>query len=63
MKGEDVMKKIMELRPDTRVIVSSGSPDEERLKMLIKLGAKAFIKKPYPFDKLLKLIREVLDKS
>ncbi len=63
IKGEDVMKKIMELRPDTRVIVSSGSPDEERMKMLIKLGAKAFIKKPYPFDKLLKLIREVLDKS
>jgi len=63
MKGEDVMKKIMEFRPDTRVIVSSGSPDEERMKMLIKLGAKAFIKKPYPFDKLLKLIREVLDKS
>ncbi len=62
MKGEDVMRRIMEMRPDTRVIVSSGSPDEERMKMLIKLGAKAFIKKPYPFEKLLRLIREVLDK-
>lgn len=62
LKGEDVMKKIIERRSDARVIVSSGSPDEERMKMLIRLGAKAFIKKPYPFEKLLRLIREVLDK-
>ncbi len=62
MKGEDVMKKIMEIRPDARVIVSSGSPDEERMKMLLKLGAKAFIRKPYPLEKLLRLIRKVLDK-
>lgn len=62
MKGEDVMKKIMEMNYDIRVIVSSGSPDEERIKMLTKLGAKAFIKKLYPFEKLLRLIREVLDK-
>lgn len=62
LKGEDVIKKIMERRPDARVIVSSGSPNEERMKMLLKLGARAFIKKPYPFEKLLRLIREVLDK-
>lgn len=63
MKGEDVMKKIIEMKPNARVIVSSGSPDEERKKMLLKLGAKAFIGKPYPFEKLLRLIREILDKN
>lgn len=63
MKGEDVMKKIMEMKPNARVIVSSGSPDEERKKLLLKLGAKAFIRKPYPFEKLLRLIREILDKN
>lgn len=62
MKGEDVMKKIMEMTPDVRVIVSSGTSDKERIKFLTKLGAKAFINKPYPFEKLLRLIREVLDK-
>lgn len=63
MKGEDVMKKIIEMEPNARVIVSSGSPDEERKKILLKLGAKAFIRKPYPFEKLLRLIREILDKN
>ncbi len=61
LKGEDVMKKIMEINPDARVIVSSGSPDEERIKMLLKLGAKAFIRKPFPFEKLLRLIRNILN--
>ncbi len=61
LKGEDVMKKLVDIKPNVRVLVASGSPDEERAKMLIKLGAKAFIRKPFSFEKLLKLIREILD--
>ncbi|MEW6455164.1 MAG: response regulator [Acidobacteriota bacterium] len=63
IKGEDLLKKILEINPEAKVIVSSGYPKEERMNKLIELGAVDFIKKPFQLNKLIKLIRKILDES
>ena len=63
MSGKKCLEALVEINPAVRVIVASGYSESEHRAGLIKSGAKGFIGKPYAANKLLSVIREVLDKG
>nr|MBC8458200.1 response regulator [Deltaproteobacteria bacterium] len=60
--GLDTYKKILELHPKQKAIITSGFSETDRVKKTKKLGAGAYVKKPYVLEKIGVVIKEELDK-
>jgi PAS domain S-box-containing protein len=60
--GLDTYKKIIELNPGQKAIITSGYSETERVKEAQRLGAGAYIKKPYTLEKIGLAVRAELDK-
>ena len=63
MGGYECMKKILEMNQDAVVLIASGYSPGIQADDLIKQGASGFIGKPFQFDQLASLIRELLEKK
>lgn len=63
MDGIEVLKKIMEIKRETTVVMISGHGNIETAVEAIKLGAFDFIVKPLDLNRLLITIRNAGDKS
>jgi DNA-binding NtrC family response regulator len=63
MDGIEVLKKIMEYKPETTVVMISGHGNIDTAVEAIKLGAFDFIVKPLDLNRLLITIRNAGDKS
>lgn len=50
--GLDTYKGIIKLAPDIKTIIASGFSETDRVKEAQKLGAGAYIKKPYTLEKI-----------
>jgi two-component system, cell cycle sensor histidine kinase and response regulator CckA len=61
MGGEKCFVKIREMRPEVKIIISSGYPVKGHLKRVLEADADGFISKPYLSKSILKKLREVLD--
>jgi PAS domain S-box-containing protein len=61
MDGLDTYKKILEIHPRQKAIIASGFSETERAKEAQRLGATAYVKKPYLLEKIGKVIRTELD--
>ena len=61
MDGLDTYRRIQELRPEQKVIIVSGYSESERLAEVLRLGAQAYLKKPYTLVDLGRIIQRVLD--
>lgn len=61
MDGPAMMRVLKKLEPNIKVIATSGIDQDAKMDELKSLGMKAFIAKPYTADKLLTILREVLD--
>jgi CheY-like chemotaxis protein len=61
MGGEEAMRQIRALRPDARVILSSGYNEAEAVRQFGGNGMVAFIQKPYRVAKLGEVVRQVLE--
>lgn len=62
MDGLDTYKNILKLYPDQKAIIASGYAESERVKEAQKLGAGAYIKKPYTLEKIGLTIKNELSK-
>jgi len=62
MDGLDTYKKILELHPNQKAIITSGYSETDRVKEAQRLGATSYVKKPYLLDKIGKVVRYELDK-
>ena len=62
MDGLETYKQILELYPDQKVIIASGFSETPRVKEIIKLGAGAYVKKPYLIEKIGLAVKEELEK-
>lgn len=62
MGGKKCLEKLLRINSGVKVIVASGYSAAGLSDDSIRMGAKGFIGKPYEMDKLLKLVREVLDR-
>jgi len=52
MDGLDTYRKILEIRPGQKAIIASGFSETNRVKEVQRLGAGAYVKKPYTFEKI-----------
>ncbi len=60
MDGYETYKRILEIHPGQKAIIASGFSETDRVKQALKLGAGAYIKKPYLLKTLGKAIRSEL---
>ncbi len=60
ISGLDVVDKITDASPDSKVVLLTSSDSEEDLLTAIKAGASGYIVKDTPFPKLVSAMREVV---
>jgi two-component system cell cycle sensor histidine kinase/response regulator CckA len=62
MNGRECFERLRKLKPDVRVILSSGF-SVHGVSDLLADGACGFVQKPYRLEELARIIRETLDKA
>jgi len=61
--GYETYKQIIEFNPDQKAIIASGYSETKRVKAAQRLGAGAYVKKPYLLGRIGKAIKKELNKS
>ncbi len=61
MDGLDAYRKIIEMHPGQKAVIGSGFSETDRVRDAQKLGAGAYIKKPFLIQKLGMAIKEALN--
>jgi len=61
LSGEEVFREIRTIRPEVRVILSSGYAEQETINLFQGKCLAGFIQKPYQPSKLVEKMREVLE--
>jgi DNA-binding NarL/FixJ family response regulator len=59
----EAFRRIREINPEARVIISSGYDEGHAAETLLQQGASAFVQKPYRIAELLRVVREVIGKG
>lgn len=62
MDGLDTYREILKFRPGQRAIIASGFSESSRVKEAQRLGAGAYVKKPYLMEKIGMAVRDALDR-
>jgi two-component system cell cycle sensor histidine kinase/response regulator CckA len=62
MDGLDTYKKIIKMHPRQKAIIASGFSETDRVKEAQRLGAGAYVKKPYSLEKIGVSVRDELEK-
>jgi PAS domain S-box-containing protein len=60
--GLETYKKILDINPGQKAIITSGYSETERVKEAKKLGATSYVKKPYLIEKIGNVVRAELNK-
>jgi len=58
--GLSVLKEIIGFDPNAKVIMISASDNQDTVKECIRLGARAYILKPFNFQEVLDIITQVV---
>ncbi len=60
MDGVALVRTLKKIKPDTKVIVSTGQGEKNLISELEKLGVKIFLHKPYSAETLIRALNKVL---
>jgi len=60
MDGSETFKKIIEISPESRIILMSGYSEHDTLKKFENAGFAGFLQKPFQIHELRKKISEAL---
>ena len=60
MDGLDTYKQIRLIRPEQKVVIVSGYSESDKIKEALKLGVKAYLKKPYEIENVARVLQEAL---
>lgn len=63
MDGLDTYIEILKIHPNQRAIIASGYAENERVKEAQRLGAGAYIRKPYTVEKIAQAVRTELEQA
>ncbi|MBF0549603.1 MAG: response regulator transcription factor [Deltaproteobacteria bacterium] len=63
MGGIACLQRLISLRPDVKVIISSGYTTPDILEEVKNAGAAGFVGKPYQLDEMIAKICDILDKQ
>ncbi len=61
--GLETYKRILKIHPHQKAVIASGFSETDRVKEVQKLGAGAYVKKPYLLEKIGLAVRAELDKQ
>ena len=61
MGGRKCLKRLLEIKPELKTIVTSGYTPAVNFKNIHKNGTSVFVEKPYQLEELLRIIRQILD--
>jgi PAS domain S-box-containing protein len=61
--GYETYKQILETSPGQKAIIASGFSETKRVKAAQKLGAGAYIKKPYLIEKIGRVVKEEMNRK
>ena len=61
--GLETYKKIVEFKPDQKVIIASGYSETDKVKEIQRLGNCAYVRKPYSMTEIGKAVKEELIKN
>ena len=59
--GLETYRRIIDFCPGQRAVITSGFSESERVQETRRLGAGAYVKKPYRFETLAKAVKSVLE--
>ena len=62
MGGEECFKRLLELDPDVRAIVTSGYDDDDMVRRFLEMGFVGYITKPYRVGDLGRVLKSVLSR-
>jgi PAS domain S-box-containing protein len=60
MGGQECFKRMKEIHPRVRVLISSGFSAESTASEMLSEGALAYVQKPYDIDALARIVRQAL---
>jgi two-component system cell cycle sensor histidine kinase/response regulator CckA len=60
--GCETYRRIVERHPHQKAIVASGFSESERVREIQRIGAGAYLKKPYTLEKIGMAVRGELDR-
>jgi two-component system cell cycle sensor histidine kinase/response regulator CckA len=63
MGGGEVYDALKEIKPDIKVLLSSGYSISGQATEILKRGCDGFISKPFNISQMSEKIREILDKK
>jgi len=58
--GLETCKEIRQIKPDAKIIITSGFKKDERIDQLTEYRTDGFIQKPYTIERLSRLVHEIL---
>lgn len=61
LSGVETLQRIRDMKPDAKILVSTGNTAEPFPQLVGKYAPSAYLKKPYSHGELLKTLRTVLD--
>ena len=61
MDGEETQRRLSRIEPDVRIVFVSGHRDMAREQLVMKAGARGFVRKPYEMRQLERAIQEALN--
>lgn len=61
MGGKKCLEGLLELDPEVRVLIASGYSGDGPMSEVLDMGAKAFMRKPFDINQMLKTVRALLD--
>jgi CheY-like chemotaxis protein len=63
LDGLETYRRVLKLKPDQKIIIASGYSESNRVKQAQRMGAGAYIKKPYLLEKIGRAVRSELDRN
>ena len=63
MDGLETYRKILKFKPDQKAIIASGFSETYRVKEAQRMGAGAYVKKPYSLNKIGQAVKEELART
>lgn len=62
MDGLETYRRVIQMRPGQRAVITSGFSETDRVKEAQRLGAGRYLKKPYTLEAIAVAVREELDR-
>jgi CheY-like chemotaxis protein len=63
MEGREVFRRLQEIKPGVKVIVSSGYSHDRDADDLFEQGARSFVQKPFRIAELVRVVGEVMEEK